>query len=175
MALISLVTPDAATGRTGEIYQEITRMLGTVPEAMQLFGHNPILMEYMNTRFGFYHGQQQELSAGLMRWILFLNAERKQCTFCIQYNQAQLLASGISEQTLASAVADPWTTPLPDRERAMLVFALNTAGDDKSITANDIAALRRHGFSDTAIFNVVEFTAFATFSDTLLNVFQVNN
>ncbi|MBF0164665.1 MAG: hypothetical protein HQM01_09245 [Magnetococcales bacterium] len=175
MALISLITPESATGTTGEIYQEIARMIGTVPEAMQLFGHNPILMAYMNTRFGYYHGQQQELSAELMRWVLFLNAKRKQCTFCIHYNQAQLLASGVSEHTLASAVADPWTAPLPDRERSMLVFALKTAGDDKSITSDDIEALRRHGYSDTAIFNLVEFTAFATFSDTLLNVFQVEN
>ncbi|MBF0435234.1 MAG: hypothetical protein HQL77_07660 [Magnetococcales bacterium] len=175
MALISLVTPETATGKTGEIYQNILRMLGTVPDAMQLFGHNPILMEYMNTRFGYYHGQQQELSADLMRWILFLNAKRKQCTFCIHYNQAQLLASGVSEQSMAAAIADPRTAPLPDREKAMLVFALNTTGDDKSISPDDIEALRRHGYSDTAIFNVVEFTAFATFSDTLLNVFQVDN
>ncbi|MBF0108921.1 MAG: hypothetical protein HQL76_07090 [Magnetococcales bacterium] len=173
MSLITLQTPETTTGKTREIFDIIDRMLGRIPHAMQLFGHNSMLMEYMNNRFAYYHGQQQELTPELMQWILYLNAHRKQCVFCIDYNKGQLLASGIQEETLIAAVSDPGVTPLSEKEKAMLLFALDTARDDKSATPDRIERLRQLGYSDTAIFNAVEFTAFGTFSDTLLNVFQV--
>ncbi|MBF0585173.1 MAG: hypothetical protein HQL80_13205 [Magnetococcales bacterium] len=173
MSLIALQAPENTTGRTREIYEFVDRMLGKIPHAMQLFGHNVMLMEFMNNRFTYYHGQQKELTPELMHWILYLNAQRKQCVFCIDYNKGQLLAAGIPEEVLNAAVSDPGVTPLPKKEKAMLIFALDTARDDKSATPDQIESLRKLGYSDTAIFNAVEFTAFGTFSDTLLNVFQV--
>ncbi|MBF0417170.1 MAG: hypothetical protein HQL86_02865 [Magnetococcales bacterium] len=175
MSWIALQPMETATGKTREIYELVAGMMGRVPEAMQLFGHSPILMEYMNTRFAYFHGQQQDLTPELMRWILFLNARRKACVYCIDYNKGQLLASGISEEILEAAAQDPQSTPLPEKEKTMLLFVLDAARDDKSVTQEKIDAVRRAGYSDAAIFNAMEFTAFATFSDTLLNVFQVES
>jgi len=54
--------------------------------------------------------------------------------------------------SLAQAIKHDWrTAPLSPRERAMLTFVEKLTCTPSTVTADDHAPLRAHGFDDTAI------------------------
>jgi len=51
---------------------------------------------------------------------------------------------------------DHRTADLPDRERAMLDFVVKLTRTPSAVREPDVATLRRHGFDDAAIHDVVQ-------------------
>lgn len=71
-------------------------------------------------------------------------------SYCSLAHASRALAA---ELATAGELADP--ASLPEDERAMVAFAEQVARDATSVTADDVAALRAHGFSDQDVFDVV--------------------
>lgn len=57
--------------------------------------------------------------------------------------------------------------PIPETDRAMLDFAVKLAREPRSMTKDDVEALRAAGFSDTAIHDVVQITGFFSYYNRL--------
>lgn len=57
--------------------------------------------------------------------------------------------------------------PLSAADRAMLDFAVKLSRSSRSMTREDVAALRAAGFSDTAIHDVVQITGFFAYYNRL--------
>jgi uncharacterized peroxidase-related enzyme len=57
--------------------------------------------------------------------------------------------------------------PLSAADRAMLDYAVKLTRTPAAVTAGDIAALRAHGFSDTAIHDIVQITGFFAYYNRL--------
>lgn len=57
--------------------------------------------------------------------------------------------------------------PLTEADRAMLDFAVKLAREPRSMTKDDVEALRAAGFSDTAIHDIVQITGFFSYYNRL--------
>jgi uncharacterized peroxidase-related enzyme len=57
--------------------------------------------------------------------------------------------------------------PLTEADRAMLDFAVKLTRSPKSMTREDVEALRAAGFSDTAIHDIVQITGFFAYYNRL--------
>ncbi|MFQ5702001.1 MAG: peroxidase [Acidobacteriota bacterium] len=77
---------------------------------------------------------------------------------------AEDLRAEIPDQRRGRALAeglrrDYRRVDLPDPDRRMLDFAVKLTRTPSRMTEQDIAVLRRHGFSDEAIHDIVQVTA----------------
>jgi uncharacterized peroxidase-related enzyme len=61
----------------------------------------------------------------------------------------------------------PPAAELSEADRAMLDFAVKLTHDSRAATRQDIEALRRAGFSDTAIHDIVQITGFFAYYNRL--------
>lgn len=57
--------------------------------------------------------------------------------------------------------------PLTEADRAMLDFAVKLAREPRSMTKDDVEALRAAGFSDTAVHDIVQITGFFSYYNRL--------
>jgi uncharacterized peroxidase-related enzyme len=57
--------------------------------------------------------------------------------------------------------------PVTEADRAMLGFAVKLAREPRSMTKDDVEALRAAGFSDTAIHDIVQITGFFSYYNRL--------
>lgn len=120
---------------------------GDVPNYERAFAHRPEIYEAWLSLNG-------AVKAGMdpRRYELVSVAVARVLgsTYCSLAHASRALAG---ELATADELADP--SGLPPAEQEMVAFAEQIARDATSITADDVAALRAHGFSDQEIFDVV--------------------
>lgn len=174
MSLLSLVTPENSTGRVAEIYDEITWTFGSVPTGFQLHSISPELFDD-NWRNISYFMEHKSLSFPLLALIRMLVSQDNQCDYCIGLNEALLInKAGYTIEQIQGIKADPSSAPLSDKEKAMLLFVLKATQHSKSITAEDIEALRTIGWTDKDIYDGLAHGARNMAMDVIFNAFQVD-
>ncbi len=67
------------------------------------------------------------------------------------------------DELLAALEREPFTAPLNKRQRALVIYALKLTQSPHLITEDDINFLRGAGFSDAAIHDAAEVTAYFNF------------
>lgn len=173
MSLIDLVTPDKATGVVADVYGQAGQTFGTVPLPLQMWAASPTLLQVFATGVGYYMGHQT-LSQPMLAWIRYLVAERDRCSFCIDFNKGFLMEQlGVAPEAIDRAKEDPASTPLPEKEKALLSLVLKAVKDAHSVTAEEIEAVKAMGFSEQAVFEAVAAAALVVIDDLLLNTFKV--
>jgi uncharacterized peroxidase-related enzyme len=66
------------------------------------------------------------------------------------------------------ALAAGWrTAPLPEADRAMLGYAEKLTRMPWAMTREDVEALRQAGFSDTAVLDIAQVTAYYAYANRL--------
>ena len=72
------------------------------------------------------------------------------------------------DDALVAALEVDWrTAPVSDADRAMLAYATRLTSEPWSVTAGDVEALRRAGFSDAAILDICQITSYFAFVNRL--------
>ncbi|MBF0145815.1 MAG: carboxymuconolactone decarboxylase family protein [Magnetococcales bacterium] len=173
MPLISLQSPETAAKEVAEVFETFKPILGHVPTPLQLFGVSPALVQSMGTQMSYYFFQQKELDPLMLTWIRYLNGRQLECRFCIDMNARFLLEMGVDQETLEKGREDPGTIPLPDKEKALLLFVLDALGDSHGIKRDSIDALMEIGYSERTILEAVAYGAYSSYTNTVLNIFQV--
>lgn len=103
------------------------------------------------------------LSAGLRELIAAYTSSLNKCEFCMKAHAAvasQILAD---EQLVWSVIRDLDSSPLSDKEKALLRFVRKVTLDSGSIIASDIEQLGRAGWNDAAIFYAISACALFNF------------
>jgi len=88
-------------------------------------------------------------------------------TYCVTSHCEMLKGMGVDEEELTQIAVDHRYADLPAADVALLDFALKLNEHAGQITAEDIDALRGHGFSDEQILEAVAMTAYTSFFNTL--------
>jgi len=173
MSLITTIQPHQAEGKTAEIYNEIERMFGFVPNAIRLDSINPDHMarHWEGIRDSMGH---ETLSSKLFTLIRLLVSEATHCDYCIGMNAGILMQMhGMDQAAIEQVKQSPEQAPLDAKEKALLVFVMKGIEDSNSITAADIAALRQQGCSEREIFDAMAHGAGQVAGDIMLNAFKV--
>ncbi|MDA8247376.1 hypothetical protein [Acidithiobacillus sp.] len=172
MTVLKLTAPQEAQGELAEIYGEIEKAFGGVPEGLQLFGVSPTLLRSQWRNLG-YFSQHPHLSANFLALLRYILSEDGKCQFCIGFNEALLLNAGFSKEAIASARRDPAHGPLSEQENALLNYVLKAVRDPHSVSEADAARLRDLGWTDQDLFDAVAHGAQHHAVDILFETFRV--
>jgi uncharacterized peroxidase-related enzyme len=72
------------------------------------------------------------------------------------------------DDALVAALELDWrTAPISPADRAMLAYAIQLTTEPWSVTAQDVEALRQVGFTDAAILDICQITAYFAFVNRL--------
>lgn len=161
--------PDAG-GKTREVFEDITRSFGMVPNLFRAYALRPEILEanWNKVKAVMLAG---ELPRPLKEMIAVVVSKANGCQYCINAHSAALKMMGVAPQQVHLLLENIEATDLPAATKTVLRLAVKSTKEPAAITDAEIAELRGLGYDDAQIveiFSVVDlFTSFNRFLDTL--------
>jgi uncharacterized peroxidase-related enzyme len=155
MAFIDTISASWVTGEAFAMYDRQQKHYGYVPSYAKVFSHRPEVMR-----------RWAELLAALKRPMdkrrfelaTFAAAVTLRSSLCTLAHGKALLQFFSAEDVMAMARGEtPASLSAP--EAAIMRFACAVAHDASAVTADDVAELKRHGFSDAEVFDIAAVAA----------------
>lgn len=175
MSIISTVTPEQADGKVAEAYGQIQQMMGRVPNAFQIYSSSPALLEQHLQQIVYYM-QHPTLSFPLLAMVRMLVSQHNDCQYCVGFNEGMLMQrAGLTPEQVAATKRNPAEAPLPDKDKAMLLFVLKATQTPHMVEKNDLDQLRALGWSDGDIMDAVYHGARNAAVDIVFNAFKIEN
>ena len=160
MQRLPAVSPEHATGRAKVLLDGVQATLGMVPNLMRTMANSPAALEaYLNFSGALAMGS---LPAKLREQIALTVAEVNGCDYCFAAHAAGAKMVGLSRQEILDSRQG--TSPATKVEAA-LQFALKVINQRGSIDNEDVARLRRVGYGDGDIAEIVANVALNVFSN----------
>ena len=160
MQRLPALDPTHATGRAKELLDGVQAKLGMIPNLMRTMANSPAVLEaYLNAQGALAMGS---LPAKLREQIALTVAEVNGCDYCVAAHAAVGKMVGLSHQDILDSRNG--TSPATQVEAAlqfarMLVHQRGWVGDA------DIARLRRLGYGDGEIAEILAHVALSLFSN----------
>ena len=158
-SLLSFVAPEDATGVVKSVYDEIKAQWGFVPVVIQQYSLNP---QVLKAQWDLYSalGDNKSFDPKMQAMMRMLIAEKNDCHYCVGLNKGMLLNMfKVPMDELTTLEKDPSTAKLDEKQKTMLLFLLKSANTPHETTAEDIANLKKLGWSDKDIFEGVKSAA----------------
>jgi AhpD family alkylhydroperoxidase len=138
--------PTEAPGKSRELLDDIIGRRGGVGDMVATMAHSPALLQgYLDLSRAMKRSKlprtlSEKISLAVQEWI--------DCAYCQQAHTEAARAAGLSESDIALARQG---TSTDAREAAMIAMAVRILAEPSSITDEDVAGLRAHGWSDRTI------------------------
>jgi AhpD family alkylhydroperoxidase len=138
--------PTEAPGKSRELLDDIIGRRGGVGDMVATMAHSPALLQgYLDLSRAMKRSKlprtlSEKISLAVQEWI--------DCAYCQQAHTEAARAAGLSESDIALARQG---TSTDAREAAMIAMAVRILAEPSSITDEDVAGLRAHGWSDRII------------------------
>ena len=155
-SLLSFVSEKKATGDVKKVYDEIKAKWGFVPVVIQQYSLNPKLLK---AQWDLYStlGDNKNFDPKMQTMMRMLVSEKNDCDYCVGLNKGMLLNMfKLPMDEVNALTKDPSTAKLDDKQKSMLLFMLKAANTPHDTNAQDIASLKKLGWSDTDIFEGVK-------------------
>ena len=160
MARLTQISPEAASGRARELLDAVRDRLGLVPNMTRAMANSPAALDgYLQLSGALGKGA---LPARVREQIALAVAQANDCDYCLAAHSAigrmvGLTADQIRDSRLGTAV-DP-------RADALIGFALKVVDARGRVADTDLEEVRRAGFDDAAIAEVVANVALHVFTN----------
>jgi len=144
---------------------------GFVPNVFLTLAHRPAEFR----AFFAYHDALMLKDTGSLtkadrEMIVTATSAKNDCLYCVVAHGA-LLRIYAKNPLIADQVAvNHLKADITPRQKAMLDFAIKVCLDSESVTEDDYAQLRSHGFDDEDIWDIAGITAFFGLSNRMANV-----
>lgn len=160
MPRIQPVRPEAADPKTAELLSSVKKKLGMVPNLISTMAQSPAVATA-------YLGFSQALAGGLLparlrEQIALTVGQANECGYCIAAHCAIGQKAGLSETELAQARHG--TAP-DDKDGAALTFARKLVDQRGRVTDADVEQVRRAGYGDGEINEIVANVALNIFTN----------
>ena len=155
MAFISTISASWVTGEAFAMYDRQQKHYGYVPNYTTVFSHRP---EVMRRWAELLAAIKRPMNKRRLELATFAAAHTLRSTLCTLAHGKALLEFFPREDVLTMARGDTPAT-LPAADAALMKFASAVAHDASAITAEDVAELKAHGFSDAEVFDVAAVAA----------------
>jgi len=170
--LLTPSIPAEDTEMVNNIFEGIKAHIGFVPDALKLYSISPPLLQAFVGNIG-YFTQGTNLPAVLTTMIRYLVSTKAECQFCIDLNEGFLSNLGVDLDDARRAKNDPQLAPLDDKEKVLLLLALNSINDPDGVDKDDIDQARQAGWSERDIFDAVAQAASNRSLNYILRTFNV--
>ncbi|GAO01740.1 carboxymuconolactone decarboxylase family protein [Anaeromyxobacter sp. PSR-1] len=158
MSRIPPVDPTTAEGKPRELFAGIQKALGTVPNLYRVIGRSPVALEGALALAGAL--ARGRLRPRLREQIALAVAQQNGCDYCLSAHTALGKGLQVSDADLALAREGRATDPQDD---AALRFVVRVVERRGRVDDEDLEAVRRAGFDDGQVVELV--------ANTVLNVF----
>lgn len=174
MAIINTQTAQTATGKVKEFYDELLKIMPTIPKPLQLASASPNLfaISSQQMKYFMFHPNLGPLLQAHIRLLVAFNTEYP---YCVDLNTNLLkLLGGLTDEQIAAARKNPDEAKLPDKDKAMLKFVVKAVSAPEEVTAEDIDTLRKIGWNDSDIFDAASQGVSMVAMGMLFNVFKMH-
>lgn len=167
MTRITAIDPADAAGRAKELLESVRRSLGMTPNMMKTIAHSPATLEaYLDFNKALSRGA---LDPRFREQIAVTAAQANGCDYCLSAHTALGKAAGLGTEELSEARRGAARDPKAD---AGLKFAQEIVRRHGQISDDSLARVRRAGYSDAEIVEVVAHVAINIFTNYLNLVAQ---
>ena len=152
MAFIETTSPTDADPAVQAMYRQLQGRLDYLPNYAGVFCYRPRVMQAWAELQREIRGQLDDRAFGL---ITLASALEMGSSYCALAHGRKLAGRYFSVDELAAIIRDSEASPISPGERAMMSLARKVTRDSGSVTQADIDALRREGYPDATIFDIV--------------------
>ncbi|MEU7742607.1 carboxymuconolactone decarboxylase family protein [Nonomuraea sp. NPDC049158] len=150
MRRLAPLDPAEAPEKSRELLNDIIGRRGGVGDMVATMAHSPALLQgYLDLsramrRVKLPRALSEKISLAVQEWI--------GCGHCLQAHAEAGRAAGLSESDIALARQG---TSTDAREAALIALAVRVLAEPSSITDEDVAEVRAHGWSDRIVAEIV--------------------
>ncbi len=173
MAIINIQTPENATGKVKDFYDELLKIMPLIPKPVQLSSASSTYFSNYTQRLKYFFAHPT-LSQILQAHIRMIVAFKTDYPYCVDRNIENLKALGLSDEQVTSACNNPDWANLCCKDRAMLRFVVIAVSTPESIESQDIDTLRRMGWNDPDIFDATSLGVDIVAMGLLSKIFKMN-
>ncbi len=175
MPIINTVTPDSAKGPVADVYRDIAKVFGRVPNAMQMYSASPALLAQQWESLSYYF-KHPSLGFPLLATIRMLVSQENACNYCIGMNGGLLIQmAGWTPEQVNATKHDIGASPLPAKDKALLAFVIKAVAERKPVTAAEIEGLKKFGWTEADVLDAIAHGARNVATDIIFNTFQIEN
>jgi uncharacterized peroxidase-related enzyme len=113
---------------------------------------------------------QGELPMIVKQMVAVTISARNNCLYCRELHGHTLSMLGVSEDIIASCVADPELAAVQQPHRGILEFAVKVAKTPAAIDAEDLQSLRSLGITQSEILELIALSAYCNFINTWADI-----
>lgn len=165
MERITPINPQAAQGRAGELFDAVKARLGIVPNMTRAMAVSPPVLEAYLAFIGALG--QGVLPARVQEQLALDVGEANDCDYCVSAHSMLGQRAGLTEQDLLDSRRGASADPKAD---VLLRFARQVLETKGMVADAQIAAVRKAGFGDAEIAEVVAHVGLNVFTNYFNNV-----
>ena len=169
MAFIDTISASWVTGEAFAMYDRQQKHYGYVPSYATVFSHRPEVMRRWSELLA---AIKRPMDRRRFELATFAAAHELKSTLCTLAHGKALLAFFSPDDITAMARGET-PSSLSAAEAALLRFARAVARDASAVTADDVATLKNHGYSDAEVFDIVATAAGRAFFTKVLEALGV--
>ena len=171
MAFIDTIRPDDARGSVAEMYQRQQSAWGYVPNYAKVFCHRPEVM----ARWGQLLAEiKRPMDRRRFELATFAAAHELGNTACTLAH-GRVLREFFSDEQILAIASGRCDGVLDEAEQAMLRFARQVARDASGVTREQVAGLRKLGFTDAEVFDIAAAAAGRAYFTKMLDALGVQS
>jgi uncharacterized peroxidase-related enzyme len=176
MALVPMVDQQNAEGLVKDLYGQIEKAFGYVPNALKIYSVSPRLLQHWWDSVRMYMEHPTIPYVPLLATVSLITAQDNKCSYCLNLNEVFLMEQGkVSRELISQTEADPDANSyLTPKDKALFLFAVKASRTPQAIAKQDIDALKNIGWSDTEIFDIVHYAARNVATDIVFNTFKID-
>lgn len=160
MPRIELQNPQSATGERKEILSQIHSAFGATPNMFKAIANSTPALKMMWSAFGALGAGK--LGAKLGEQIAVAVADLNRCEYCLAAHTALGKGAGLSAEIMSLAQSGKSAEP---KIQAALTFAVKLVKERANVSPDDISALKKVGYSDEEIAEILAHVALNIFTN----------
>ncbi|WP_424961436.1 carboxymuconolactone decarboxylase family protein [Ekhidna sp.] len=165
MTRLNALAPEAASGKTKELFEGIHAKLGMVPNMMRTMGNSSAVLDgYLGLSASLGKGA---LGAKLGELIAMTVAETNACNYCLSAHSfiGEKLV-GMSPESLTEARE---ANHADEKIKAALLFAKTLVEKKGQVSTEDVAGIRNAGYTEGEVAEIVAHVALNIFTNYINN------
>jgi uncharacterized peroxidase-related enzyme len=169
MAFIDTIDDRDIDAEVRAMYDRQAAHFGYVPNYARAFCHRPHVMSLWAQ---LQNGIRRDMDKRRFELVTFAAAHALKSTAC-SIAHGKILAQFIPVADVLAIARGGTPASLTPAEAALIEYARKVAIDATSVTAEDVQALKRHGYSDAEIFDIAATSAARSFWTKVLDALGV--
>ena len=168
MSRVKLVDAAMATAVSKDLLDQIKGAFSVTPNMFRAVANSSAALKSMWGAFGALGSGR--IGAKLGEQIAVAIAERNACNYCLAAHTALGRKAGASSEEMTAAQSGHSSDP---RAAAALAFALKVVEKRGQVSADDVASLRKAGFDDEQIVEIMAHVALNLFTNYVNVAFDI--